>query len=356
MNDGPVIEPGRIGGKVSVRKPTNTTFTNIKKALYLASMKPQDTLQDSVTTLKAAADPTRLRLLALLAAGEATVGELVEVLEQSQPRVSRHLRILCQGGLADKFRDGQSVYYRLPDDSAARAFVSVLIAQMPADERILTADATRMAAVRRRRASLAWTDRAVLVESGKAVIPGLAADNDLALAFGELAGDLGDFLDIGVGTGAVLCHLASRAQSATGVDVSPAMRVVARTRVRDAGLVNCTVRKGDMHALPFADHCFDTVLLDQVLSLTQRPRVAIREAARVLRKTGRLVVLDRFGPVKASLSSGHGLGGLAENQLAVMLAEAGLRAGRRRDLAGRLPGFALLTALPAIEINTGTYA
>ena len=91
-------------------------------------------LHDSVNTLKAAADPTRLRLLALLAAGEATVGELVEALEQSQPRVSRHLRILCQGGLADKFRDGHSVYYRLPDDSAARAFVSVLIAQMSAKE------------------------------------------------------------------------------------------------------------------------------------------------------------------------------------------------------------------------------
>jgi ArsR family transcriptional regulator len=322
-------------------------------------------LQDSVNTLKAAADPTRLRLLALLAAGEATVGELVDVLGQSQPRVSRHLRILCQGGLADNFRDGHSVYYRLPDDAAARAFVSVLIAQMPVNEPILAADAGTMATVRRKRASQAWTDRAVLVESGKAVIPGLAEDNDLALAFGELvdelAGGLGDLLDVGTGTGAVLCHLAARARSATGVDISPAMRVVARTRMRDAGLANCTVRKGDMHALPFADNSFDTVLLDQVLSLTQQPRVAIREAARVLRKTGHLVVLDRFGPVKARLSSGHGLGGLAENQLAVMLAEAGLRAGRRRDLAGRLPGFALLTALPAIELNlsssaVGTYA
>jgi len=317
-------------------------------------------LEHSVQRLKAAADETRLRLLALLAAGEATVGELVEVLEQSQPRVSRHLRILCQGGLADKFRDGHSVYYRLPDDSAARAFVSVLIAQMPANERVLAGDAGKMATVRRKRASQAWSDRTVLVESGKALIPGLAEDNDLARAFGELAGELpgglGDLLDVGSGTGAVLCHLAPRARTATGVDISPAMRVVARTRVRDAGLVNCTVRKGDMHALPFPDNSFDTVLLDQVLSLTQQPRAAIREASRVLRNTGRLIVLDRFGPVKASLSSGHGLGGLAENQLAVMLAEVGLRAGRRRDLAGRLPGFALLTALPAIEINTGTYA
>ncbi len=312
-------------------------------------------LEEAVNTLKSAADPTRLRLLALLAAGEATVGELVEVLGQSQPRVSRHLRILCEGGLADRFRDGNSVYYRLPDDSGTRAFASVLIGQIPANDPDLAADSAKMAAVRRERASQAWSDRRVLLESGRALIPGLAADNDLAVALRELHGELGDLLDVGCGTGAVLCHLAPRARSATGVDIAPAMRVVARTRVRDAGLVNCTVRSGDMHELPFADNSFDTVLLDQVLSLTDKPRTAIKEAARVLRKTGRLIVLDRFGPVKANLASGHGLGGLAENQLAVMLAEAGLRAGRRRDLAGRLPGFALLNALPAIELTTGTY-
>ncbi len=312
-------------------------------------------LDASVNTLKAAADPTRLRLLALLAAGEASVGELVEVLEQSQPRVSRHLKILCEGSLADKFRDGHSVYYRLPDDAATRALISVLIAQMPADEPILSADADKMTAIRRKRASAAWSDKAVLVESGRALVPGLAEGNDLAVAFAEVIGELGDLLDIGAGTGAVLCHLAPRSRTATGVDIAEAMRVVARTRVRDAGFSNCTVRKGDMHELPFDKGSFDTVLLDQVLSLTDRPRVAVQEAARVLRKDGRLIVLDRFGPVKASLNTGHGLGGLAENQLAVMLAENGLRAGRRRDLAGRLPGFALLTAVPAIELVAGSY-
>lgn len=312
-------------------------------------------LGDSVNSLKAAADPTRLRLLALLAAGEATVGELVEVLEHSQPRVSRHLKILAEGGLAGKFRDGQSVYYRQPDDPSVRAFISVLIGRMPADESFLATDASKMAEVRRKRASAAWSDKAVLVESGRALVPGLASDNDLAVAFAEVAGEFGDLLDIGAGTGAILCHLAPRARAATGVDISESMRVVARTRVREAGIQNCTIRAGDMHTLPFGDRSYDTVLLDQVLSLTDKPRRAIREAARVLRRDGRLIVLDRFGPAKTNLNTGHGLGGLAENQLAVMLAEAGLRAGRRRDLAGRLPGFALLTALPAIELGTGTY-
>jgi SAM-dependent methyltransferase len=312
-------------------------------------------LEASVNSLKAASDLTRLRLLALLAGGEATVSELQTVLEQSQPRVSRHLRILSEGGLADRFRDGHSVYYRVPSDPSARAFVSVLLGRMDADELTIAADRRKMSDVRQKRVREAWSDKDVMLASGRSQIPGLAAEDDLAVAFGEVPGDFGTLLDIGSGTGAVLCYLAGRAGEATGVDISPAMRVVARTRVRDAGITNCTLRKGDMHALPFVDNSFDTVLLDQVLTLTQTPREALKEASRVLRPEGRLLVLDRFGPARKSLDQGSGLIGLAENQLAVMLAEVGLRSGRRRDLDGRLPGFALLQAVPALEYGTGTY-
>lgn len=312
-------------------------------------------LEQSVNSLKAASDMTRLRLLALLAAGEATVGELQTVLQQSQPRVSRHLRILCDGGLADRFRDGHSVYYCLPADPSARAFVSVLLGRTDADERTIESDRQRMSDVRAKRAREAWSDKSVIVASGRSQIPGLASEDDLAVAFAELPGEFGDLLDVGSGTGAVLCYLAARAREATGVDISPAMRVVARTRVREAGLTNCTLRQGDMHELPFANDSFDTVLLDQVLTLSERPREVLKEASRVLRPEGRLLVLDRFSPARKYLDQGSGLTGLAENQLAVMLAEAGLRSGKRRDLAGRLPGFALLQAVPALEFGTGTY-
>jgi SAM-dependent methyltransferase len=208
--------------------------------------------------------------------------------------------------------------------------------------------------VRRTRASKAWSGKEVLLASGRSQIPGLAAEDDLAVALAEIPGDLGDLLDVGSGTGAVLCHLAARSREATGVDISPAMRVVARTRIREAGISNCTLRQGDMFALPFADNSFDTVLLDQVLTLADKPRDALKEASRVLRPAGRLLVLDRFSPVRSSLEQGRGLSGLAENQLAVMLAEVGLRSSPRRDLAGRLPGFALLAAVPAMEFGTGT--
>jgi DNA-binding transcriptional ArsR family regulator len=308
-------------------------------------------LDASVNSLKAASDPTRLRLLALLAGGEAAVGELVEVLGQSQPRVSRHLKILSEGGLADRFRDGQSVYYRLPADSSVRAFVSVLIGRLDAEEVTIASDRDKMDDIRHKRARDAWSDKSVLLASGRSQIPGIADEDDLAAAFAEVPGDFGDLLDIGSGTGAVLCHLAPRATNATGVDIAPAMRVVARTRVRDAGIGNCTLRQGDMHELPFAADSFDTVLLDQVLTLTERPRTAIKEAARVLRSGGQLLVLDRFGPARKSLDQRSALTGLAENQLAVMLAEVGLRSSPRRDLAGRLPGFALLRATTAFEFG-----
>ncbi len=308
-------------------------------------------IEENLNSLKAASDMTRLRLLALLAAGEATVGELQAVLDQSQPRVSRHLKILCEGGLADRFRDGHSVYYRISGEPSTRAFVSVLLGRLDVKEPTIEADADKMSQVRAKRARHAWSDKDVLLASGRAQIPGIAAEDDLAAAFGELPGELGDLLDVGSGTGAVLCHLAPRAREATGVDISPAMRVVARTRVREAGISNCTLRQGDMHQLPFADDSFDTVLLDQVLTLTDQPRVAIKEAARVLRSGGQLLVLDRFGPARTSLEQRTALSGLAENQLAVMLAEAGLRSGPRRDLAGRLPGFALLKAGTAFEFG-----
>jgi len=326
-------------------------FTNIKKSLYFFPMN----LQETVNTLKAASDPTRLRLLALLAAGEATVGELQAALEHSQPRVSRHLRILCEGGLAARFRDGQSVYYQVPLEPAARAFVSVLLGRMPADDPLMEADRDRMATIRRGRAREAWNGRDTLLAAGRHAGAASAAVNLLAEALNEVPGALGTLLDIGAGTGSVLCELAARADTAVGVDISGAMRVVARTRVREAGLANCTLRHGDMHALPFGDDMFDTVLLDQVLALTDRPRLVIREAVRVLRPRGTLLVLDRVGPVAATVEATRGIGDLKENQLSVMLGESGMRLAQRRELPGRVPGFALIMARAVPARGTGTY-
>lgn len=314
-------------------------------------------LPTAFNLLKAAADPTRLRLLVLLAAGEATVGELVEVLGQSQPRVSRHLRILTEAGLVRHFRDGQWVYYRLDADPAAAELVrcSVLLVG-PADAQI-AADHERMTGVRRRRERYAFT---VATGPRRWALPAGERPDEEALvqALADTLGQesLGDILDVGVGSGGVLRHLASRARSAVGLDMSRGMRVLARLRLQEAGLGHCTVRAGDMHALPFPDLAFDLVVLDGVLSLSATPELALAEACRVLRPAGRLLIFDRIAPAVRRLPEQRHAAILYENQLAAMLRALGLHGGRPVWLPGRGPEHALITAhLAAGAARTGTH-
>ncbi|MCC7257001.1 MAG: metalloregulator ArsR/SmtB family transcription factor [Gammaproteobacteria bacterium] len=302
----------------------------------------------ALTLLKAGADPTRLRLLAVLARGEATVGELVEVLGQSQPRVSRHLRLLAEAGLVSHFRDGQWVYYRFDPTPAAAPLAGQALVLAGAGDATITADEARMAAVRRRRERYALTVPAPARLWAEAAgdrpdEPALAQ----ALAGVLGGGPLGDVLDVGVGSGALLRLLAPRARSAVGVDTVRRMRVLARSRLQQAGLAHCTVRAGDMCALPFPDLSFDIVVLDEVLGSAVAPQRAIEEAVRVLRPAGRLLVLDRILPAVRRLPGQPPRQALFENQLVVMLREAGLRPGAPAWFPGRSLQYALLQASPA---------
>ena len=295
----------------------------------------------ATTVLKAAADPSRLRLLALLAAGEATVKELVDIIGQSQPRVSRHLKILADARIVTHFRDGQWMYYRLEPSGAAAELVDCAVALARSGDETLSADRERLAEVRAARERYALT-----APSGPKRWVGSIGDrpSEAALEQALLAalggGELGDLLDIGVGSGAVLRLLAPRCRTAVGLDVSRGMRVLARSRLQGAGLGRCTIRAGDMHELPFPELSFDLVVVDEVLSLATDPQPVLAEATRVLRPTGRLLVLDRIEPAALRLTSQSGKRALYENQLAVMLRAVGLRAsapswfpGRRLDLA-----------------------
>jgi ArsR family transcriptional regulator len=310
----------------------------------------------TLTVLKATADPTRLRLLALLSGGEATVGELVEVLGQSQPRVSRHLKILAGARLVSHFRDGQWVYYRLDPAADGMALIERIVEMALAREAAIVADQERMTGIRRRREHYAYSAptgpmRRVEPTSGR-------PDEDLlrlALADALGAGGLGDVLDIGVGSGALLQVLAPRARSAVGLDIARGMRVLARSRLQAAGLARCTVRAGDMHELPFPDLAFDVVVLDEVLSLTGEPQRALAEALRVLRPSGRLLILDRILPAALRLSSHPGRRVLFANQLTVMLRGLGIKAGRPYWFPGRSPEYALIAAtVGPPRLRTGT--
>ncbi|HLT92872.1 MAG TPA: metalloregulator ArsR/SmtB family transcription factor [Woeseiaceae bacterium] len=283
--------------------------------------------QTLLTRLRALADPARLRLVALCRQGECSVSELTAVLAQSQPRISQHLKQLVEAGLIERFRDGKRVYYRTP--AVPRGSLNQLLALLPEGDPALAADA---AALRRLRGSAAL----------EAVPATGAAETDRALHRALLdltiTAPLGDFIDVGCGSGRLLKLLASRAHRAVGVDIDAGARQLARAQVLLAGLPNVTLRAGDMYRLPFAEGEFDTVLMDGVLAGAERPEDALRDARRLLAPGGRLIVLEELpGRPQPAL----------EASLAGWSAAAGLRLGRPRLLPPREPRWLLSVAVPA---------
>lgn len=308
-------------------------------------------LEHVLHQIEAAADPTRLRLLALLADGEAAVGELTEVLAQSQPRVSRHLRLLTEAGLIENLRESRRVYYRLTPSALEGGLHLYVGALRDGADPTIARDRAAMAALRGRRVSAVLKDP-VLRPRGVGAWP----EADLADALDEVLGDsglghssLGEVLDVGCGSGALLRLLGPRAQSVTGLDTAPAMRELARAGLHRSGLARCSVRHGDAHELPFPDDRFDVVVLDEVLGASARPFAVIAEAARVIRPGGRLVILDRVLPAVRRLpgdAAGDALPALYENQVSALLRAYGFTTRHRRWLPGRSPDRAVISAVP----------
>ncbi|MEM7431942.1 MAG: metalloregulator ArsR/SmtB family transcription factor [Pseudomonadota bacterium] len=280
-----------------------------------------------IPQLKAMADPIRLRLLALCLRGEATVSELTEVMAQSQPRISQHLKQLVDADLLERFRDGHFVYYRVPlgdkgsEQAAARRR---LFALLPEDEATNDRDFDRLCELR--------------AKSGL-VVPEQddAAQRELHRALIELTVTmpLGDVIDIGSGQGRILKLLGKRAQRAVGVDIAADARQLARAELLLAGVENCSLRQGDMYDLPFADKEFHTVILDDVLAQAAKPLAAIREAARLLKPNGRLLVVSQVGePRQVPLAE----------QLIVWCRTADLRLAQPRTIPNSQPRWLLAVA------------
>ncbi len=247
-----------------------------------------------VSALKAVADPTRLRILALCAHGDLTVSDLTRILGQSQPRVSRHLKLLCQAGLLDRLREGSWVFFRAAHDGWAAGLGQTLVDAMPPEDPLYRLDLERLETVmaERARRAAAYFDRnaAQWDEIRSLYVDELDVEQRLLkLVTGETVADL---LDIGTGTGRIMELLAPHVGHAEGIDLSSEMLVVARSKLEQAGLRNCRVRKGDMYQLPFPSGSFDLVTIHQVLHFAEWPNEAIAEAARVLRSEGRLVIVD----------------------------------------------------------------
>ena len=254
-------------------------------------------MDELITTLKAVAESTRLRLLALCSQGEFTVSELVQILGQSQPRVSRHLKLLCDAGLLQKLREGSWMFYRFQPDENAAPLADQLLSLIPEDDAMIILDRKRLEEVKAERSEAAtdyfrqnalhWDKiRALHVDAGEVE----QAIGDILL---EKPGE--KFLDIGTGTGRMLELIAPQFLSAEGIDQSHEMLAIARNNLDRAKLKNCQLRQGDMYQLPFPDQSYDAASLHMVLHFADEPAKVIADAARVLRPGGKLLIID-FAP------------------------------------------------------------
>lgn len=247
--------------------------------------------------LRAAAEPSRLRLLALCAHAELTVSELVQIIGQSQPRVSRHLKLLCEAGLLDRFREGTWAFYRLAERGACADLARQIIDLIPDDDTTLALDLERLEAVKRANAERAAAYFRRNAGDWHKIRSLHIAEHKVEEALQRLlpASGIADFLDIGTGTGRILELIGGRVERGTGIDLSREMLSVARSNLQKANLRNCQVRQGDMYQLPFPGQSFDAAVIHQVLHFAEDPAEVIAEAGRALRPGGRLVVVD-FAP------------------------------------------------------------
>jgi ubiquinone/menaquinone biosynthesis C-methylase UbiE/DNA-binding transcriptional ArsR family regulator len=288
------------------------------------------------TALKAAAESTRIRTLALLAEAELTVSDFTEILRQSQPRISRHLRLLTEAGFVERFREGAWAFFRLAESGGSAELARLLLGQLnPADPTIVR-DRERLAAVRGARAAAAQAyfsrHAAEWDRIRKLHVADAAVEEAMQTALADRP--FRSLLDLGTGTGRMLELFGPEIERGLGVDLSTDMLSLARARLDRSGLKHCSARKGDIYDLTVPRDSFDVVIIHQVLHFLDDPARAIREAARVLRPGGRLLIVD-FAPHELEFlreEYAHRRLGFAAETVAQWLRTAGLEVVMQRNL------------------------
>ena len=291
---------------------------------------------------RALADPTRLRILALVRRMELAVGELADVLGQSQPRVSRHVKIMAEAGLVQRVKEGAWVFLRASCEPHTEPLDHLLDALRP-DDRALEADLARLAGVRAERAEAAQAWFAAHASEWDCLRSLHVAEAEVETAILAALGDrmVGRLLDVGTGTGRMIELLGPQALSALGIDRSPEMLRLARAKIAD--MPNAEVRQADMAVLPLPDEAADTIVLHQVLHFAQAPGGVLAECARVLAPGGRILVVDFAPHDREDLRAvqGHARLGFPDAAIRGWLEDAGLN----YRPCGRLPGCELTVAL-----------
>lgn len=288
--------------------------------------------------LRAAGEPTRLRLLALCAHAELSVGELVQILGQSQPRISRHLKLLVEASLLERFREGVQVFYRVAEHGEACMLARTLVDLLPQHEGDIGRDLARLEQIRAQRAEAAATyfesNAAEWDQIRKLHVPEAEVEASLRDVIGP--DRFGTLLDVGTGTGRMLELFAHQVERGVGIDSSTGMLSVARARLERSELRHLQVRKGDMYALSVEDGSIDVATLHLVLHYSDSPQRVITEIARTLNLGGRLVIVD-FAPHEEILlrdEHRHRWLGFELDTIHDALTEAGLEPGPVETLAG----------------------
>ena len=282
------------------------------------------------------AEPTRLRVLALLAHGELNVKDLTRVLGQSQPRISRHLKLLAEAGLVERAPEGSWVYFRLSEQQLGNDIASLVLGTVDASDPVLLRDRARAEALRAEREAAAQAYfQAHAKEWDRIRALHIAEASVEAAVAAALGTEPCTFLiDLGTGTGRMLELLSAQYRRGLGIDRSPAMLAYARAKLERAKLAHAQVRQGDIYDLPLGDGVADAVVMHQVMHFLGDPAQAIREAARVLLAGGRLLIVD-FAPHELDYlrdQFAHERLGFSDTQVAQWLSESGLELLQRRDL------------------------
>jgi len=298
-------------------------------------------MQELLAILRAAGDPTRLRLILLLREAELTVSELTQILGQSQPRVSRHLKLLCEAKLLQRFREGSWVFYRFFDRGVGAQFADMLAGLASAEAEPFAADLRRLDGVRQARQAVASAFFKANAAEWERIRSLHAPEQEVEATILELVESLPHHavLDAGTGTGSMLALLAPRIRQGTGVDVSPEMLAIARDRLERLHASHCQVRLADVHRLPFgvanAEQGFDLAIFHQVLHYLEDPQSAVMEAVRILKPHGSVLIVD-FAPHELEFCRrelAHRRLGFADDEVRSWFEAAGLTSFASQSIA-----------------------
>lgn len=284
------------------------------------------TADQTVEALRAAGEPTRLRVLSLLASDELSVMELSRILDQSQPRVSRHLKLMADAGLIERFPDGARVFYRLSHDLPARNLIDTVLDLL--DDEAGAADHRRLEDVREERGAEAAAYFEQVAPQWDRIRSLYVCESAVEAAIEKAAGP-GPFqrvVDLGTGSGRMLTLIGKRAKMAVGLDLSQNMLNIARANVSKAGLDKIELRHGDIFATRLPAESADLVLVHQVLHYLADPAAAVAEAARLVMPGGRLLIID-FAPHELERlrdEHQHRRLGFADDEIRRWLTDAGL--------------------------------